>query len=267
MEKIKKTLEKLGLNENEIEIYITSLSVWQSPASILWKKNNIARSTAQYTCQALVEKWLLSVVLKWNTFLYSPEDPDKLLTMVNKEYELVEKKFISTKTILWDLKSLMNPDMKMPSVKYFSWLEGLIDLIEDVFIQQPNFMYWAMEVGEDMHPGVVKYLEEQYMPKRKKMKIDSKFLMNDDEGSRKYGSPEKWLWRNIVHVSTDSYPFDGCMMIYWDKVAFFSYKQTDMTGILIENKYIQQMMLSVFKLAWNAAIKLPGNIQEKREEL
>lgn len=267
MEKIKKTLEKLGLNENEIEIYITSLSVWQSPASILWKKNNIARSTAQYTCQALVEKWLLSVVLKWNTFLYSPEDPDKLLTMVNKEYELVEKKFISTKTILWDLKSLMNPDMKMPSVKYFSWVEGVIDLIEDIFQEDFSSMYGAMEVTKDIHPEIKEYIETVYLSRRKKMKIVSKFILNDDELWREYGDPNKKLWREIVYVSPENYPFEWCMQIYANKVAFYSYKSGDLTGILIENKYIQQMMLSVFKLAWNAAIKLPANIQEKREEL
>jgi sugar-specific transcriptional regulator TrmB len=35
MDKIKKTLEKIGLNKNEIKIYLTSLSIGQSPASIL----------------------------------------------------------------------------------------------------------------------------------------------------------------------------------------------------------------------------------------
>ena len=93
MDKIKKVLERLWLNDKEIKIYLTSLYIWSSPASILWQKNNIARTTAKYTCQSLVEKWLLSVVEKWNSSIYSPEEPERLLSLVNKEYDKVEKSF------------------------------------------------------------------------------------------------------------------------------------------------------------------------------
>ena len=92
MEKINKVLESIWLNEKEIKIYLTSLSMWQNPASILWSKNNINRSTAQYTCNQLVEKKLMNIIQKWNTFLYWPEDPEKIINVIGKEYNLLEKK-------------------------------------------------------------------------------------------------------------------------------------------------------------------------------
>jgi hypothetical protein len=42
----------------------------------------------------------MTVIIKGNTFLYSPEGPEKLLTFVNREYELVEKKFSDTRKII-----------------------------------------------------------------------------------------------------------------------------------------------------------------------
>jgi hypothetical protein len=39
----------------------------------------------------------MSVISKGNTFLYSPVDPEKLLSFINKEYDIVEKKFNDTR--------------------------------------------------------------------------------------------------------------------------------------------------------------------------
>lgn len=266
MDKIKKTLEKLGLNEKEIKIYLTSLSLGQAPASVLWQKHNIVRSTANYTCQSLVDKWLMSVIQKGNTFLFSPENPQKLLSMVNKEYDIVEKKFHDTRMIMDDLQSLMNPARKLPKVKYFTGVDGVIDLIEDVFTEE-NVIYWALELTEDMHPDITRYVNNEYIPKRKNSWVKSKMLFNNTHRTKKYQSLDEQMNRISLLTPQNDFPFESCLHIYWNKVAIYSYNKDDLTGILIENKYVKKMFFSIYKMAWNFAKNLPENEKYKNEEL
>lgn len=263
MTNIKKTLENLWLNDKEIKIYLTSLWVWQTSASILWQKNKIARTTAIYTCQSLVEKWLMNAVQKWNSFLYSPEPPEKLLSMVNKEYSVVEKKMSDTQRIMWELNNLMNPNAKLPKVKYFSGSEGMIDLIDDIFTTKFTHLYWVMEYIDDMPKEVMEYIKKEYIPKRKKMKIVSRFIMNNNKKSIDYAGEMKWLDRIILFADKKEFPFSWYMQIYWNKVALFSYKKWDMSWILIENEYIKNMLFSIFKISWDACRHLEINKQNK----
>lgn len=266
MDKIKKTLEKIWLNKNEIKIYLTSLSIGQSPASILGQRNNIVRSTAQYTCQSLVEKKLMNSIQKWNTFLYSPADPEKLLTLINREYDIVEKKFNETRWIMRDLKSIMNPNAKLPKVKYFTWVEWVIDLINDVF-NEKDIIYWALELTDKMHPSITRYINDIYIPKRKESWVKWKFLFNDNNRTREYQILDAKMNRITFVVPKENYPFESCLHIYWNKIAIYSYNSDDLSWILIENEYVKNMFFSIFKMAWNFAKNFPENKKYKNEEL
>lgn len=266
MDKVRKTLEQIGLNEKEIKIYLTALSIWQSPASILWQRNNIVRSTAQYTCQSLADKGLFHVTPKGNTFLYSPCEPEKLLSLVNKEYDLVEKKFHATRQIMGDLKSMMNPAMNLPKVKYFTGVEGIKDLVNDVFIEK-NIIYGALELTDKMHPDITRYINEEYIPKRKESKFASKMLFNNNNRTQKYQSIDTQMNRISLLVSKEDFPFESCLHIYGNKVAIYSFNEDDLTGILIENEYVKNMFLSLYKMAWKFAKNLPENEKYKNEEL
>jgi len=259
MDNISNVLKDLWLNEKEIKIYLTSLSIGQSPSSILWQKHNIPRTTANYICQSLVDKWIMSTVQKWNSYLFSPESPDKLLVILNKEQERLSRKFSSTKQIIWDLKGIMNPYMKLPTVKYFTWVDGIIEILEDVFSEKEVF-YGAFNYVKDIHPDLDHYLQNQYLPKRVETKIPSKFLFNDNQSSKEYTKNNSKINRVTLSVKKNLFPFKIGMHIYSnDKIALFSIDRADMTGIIIQNKNIRDSMLSMFKLSWNYAKTLPEN--------
>ena len=145
-----KTLTKIGLNDKEIKIYLAALTMGQTSASILASKTNINRSTAQYTCQWLIDKRLMSITPKGNTFLYAPEPPEKLLSLVNKEYSVLEKKMEDTHKIMWDLNSLSNPHATLPKVKYFTGVDGIIDMFEDILNEKKD-VYWFIYLWENLN--------------------------------------------------------------------------------------------------------------------
>jgi len=258
MEKIKAVLKKVGLSQNEIDVYLTSLSIWQSTASIIWQKIWLNRSTSRYTCQSLVSKRIMSMIPKKDYFLFSAEDPEKLLTILNKEYSLIDNKVRDLQQIMWDLKWLVNPQASIPKIKYFQWVDGIIDLLEDVFIENKPIC-WFLELPEDIHPEIIKYTRTIYIEKRIKSWIKAKMLFNNNEKTLNYRKLDEKMYRESLIVPTNLYPFDCCIHIYGNKVAFYSYKEHDLTGVLIENEYIKQSTLSMFKMSWDLAKGLPEN--------
>jgi len=250
MDKVRKTLEKLWLNKNEIRIYLTSLSIWQSPASILWNRNNLTRSTAQYTCQSLVDKRLFNHIKKWNTFLYSAENPEKLLTLLSKEYDELEKKMEDTQSIIWDLIQIKNKKSQLPKVKYFTGVDGIIDLLNDALIDWKD-LYGYFKSDIDLNWEVLSYIKNDFLKERVKKWMHSTLITNNIWLDIDYYN--KNLKRNTLCVSSDDYLFHSCMHIYGDKIAFYSYLNSDLSGVIIENHNMAKSHLTLFKLAFEQA--------------
>lgn len=262
MNNVEETLKKVWLNEKEIKIYLASLSIGQTTASILWNKTGIVRSTAQYACNSLVDKRLMNITPQGNSFIYSPEPPEKVISLVNKEYDVVDKKMQYVHSIMGYLNSLTSQNAKLPKVKYYTWIDGIIDILEDVFTETKEF-HGVFNYVEDMHPDLERYIKEVYVPKRAKMGIPSKFLHNNEWQTKDYVKYDKMLNRTTMVVPMDMFPFKTGVHIYSNnKVALFTLSRNDMSWIIVESEDIKTSMFSMFKLWWNFAKTLPENNQK-----
>lgn len=263
MKKIIETLENIWFNKNEINIYINSLTLWQTTASILWQKSKIPRSTAQYTCNQLVEKRLLNITPKWNSFLYSPEPPEKIISLLNKEYTNLEKKMENVHHIMPYLNSLLNPSAKLPKVKYYSWVDWIIDILEDIFTEDKEF-YWVFNFIDDMHPDLEKYILTVYNKKRSKNNIVVKALINDNEESINYVSKFKDINRITLVIPKEIYAFDIWIHIYSsDKVVIYDMSRKNMIWVMIEDQNIRNTLFSLFKMWWHLAQTFKQNDKYK----
>lgn len=262
---IEETLKSIGLNDKEIAIYLAIIKVGSAPASVLGKRTGITRSTAQYVCQQLAHKGLLSVIQKNNTFIYSPEPPEKLLYLIDQQKQELDTKHDQVNRIIGDLRGMINPHATMPKVKFFEGVDGLIEMFEDVLKEKAPF-YGAFWDSKDIHPGMEEYWEKRYYKKRAELGIPSWALFNMfDENTllKKHIKENAQVDRLGLVLPSDQFPFNACVNIYANKVAFYSYLKNDMTGILIENEHIYNTQLSMFKLAWNYARTLKANKQYK----
>jgi len=263
MKKIIDILGSLWLNDKEVKIYLASLWLWQTTASILWQKAWIARSTSQYTCNALVEKRLMNITPQGNSFLYSPEPPEKLISMVNKEYNVVDKKMQNIHSIMSELNNFANPNARLPDVKYYTWVEWVIDILKDVLSEKEDF-YAIFNYVEDTHPEVQKFLSWEYTEKRNKNNITSKAIYNSTDETREYIKNSKSVNRILLWVPREDFPFEVWMHIYWwNKVALFSLSRNDLSWVVIKNKNVHKTFASMFKMSWNYARTLPENEKYK----
>ena len=266
--KITHILSSLGLdlNPKEIKIYLALLEVGTAAASTLGQRTHIHRSTAQYTCQQLVETGLARVIEKNNTFLYSAEPPERLLSLLDQQKEKIDQKQNQVEQILGDLKGLMNPHANIPKIQFFTGVDGIIELFEDILRTAPTIL-GALQINDDIHPDILHYIQTRYAPTRSKLGNEAWMLFNDNDKTRQYQEQDECMRRVSLLLPEKKFPFASCMHIYDGKVAFYSYQKNDLTGVLIENPLIYETQKSIFQLAWDQARSMPQNKQHKDKSL
>lgn len=261
------TLELLGLNENEQKVYVDSLSLGAFAASTLSKRIGLHRSTTQYTCDSLVRKGLLSVRERKNTKIYTAEDPNKLIAIINTEQSELNRKKQETHKTVQELQKLMLPENFKTEVKYYFGPEEVIGLINEVF-ESSTPMYGVFSLWKEAHPIVKNYFNTEYRKRRDARKLQTFALINylykaDDS----FTHIDEREYKMFLDVDENIFPFEWSVHLYDWRVAFYTYTPTDVTGVLIKSEILYKTMLSIFRMAWNFSRKSEKNMHLNAPEL
>lgn len=251
-------LSKMGLDSKEIALYLQLLSSGSAPASALAKRVELPRSTAQFKCQRLVEKGLFKVLSKNNSHLYIAEAPEKLLYLFNQQIQELEKDKEQLSLLLPELLKIYNPLANLPKTRVFEGVDGIIEMFEDV-LHEGQPLFGLTRNNNEMNREIERYLAEEYIAKRKRLRNPAWIIFNDNPTTRSYQSYDHDVNRISLLIPEKIFPLDACCHIYGHKVAFYSYSQNDLTGILIENDHIYQSQRTLFEMSWNLARQMPGN--------
>ena len=274
---LQEILKGLGLNEKEITIYLTLLPLGSAPASVLGKRTNIMRSTAQYTCQQLVKKDLVKAVLQGNTIVYFPETPFKLLHLLEHQQKELNAKKDNLEEIIGDLEAMINPHAILPKVKFFEGRHGIEDAYDEIIE--------SLEPGDEVL-SFTKQIEEKLSPEKLKKKSHLYYLRHDP--SRKFTTnriKKKIPTRVIATLSfsslllkrDDSESFRETRIVYENNLNFLGgnifiikdriYAMSlDKIGdfmYAVEHKSMAQLYKALFELAWAQAKVVDEEICKK----
>ncbi len=267
MDIVVETLKGLDLSDKEIDVYLAILELGSVPASVIGKRTGIVRSTTQYTCQQLTQKGLLRSITRGNTFLYSAESPEKLLYLLDQRKKDLELQEENVQRIIGELKKRMNPKILMPRVQFIEGEDNMISLYREM-LDQKEPIYNAFLKQEEIAEKFGRFMDRQFIPQRIQRGVKAFVLLNDtSDGAHEVVETDKQSKRVTMLVPTKNYPFEADVNLYGNKVAFYSYRKNDLTGVIIENQYIRASMFSMFKMAWDYARMLPMNKKYKDIEL
>lgn len=241
-------LQQIGLTKNEINIYLTSLSLGQTTSSILWKKTGMTRSTARYTCQSLVNKNIMNCISKKDHFLYSAEKPEKIRRNLEKQSDKIQTTIQNFDSVLPELEKYINPFVQKTEIKYYQGVEWIKEIFLDV-LNESKTLYGVIRLGDEIDPQIKQFMEWDYLEKRRASNFQTYAIFNDHPLIHKYMKTDDDVWRKTLLLPSKEFPFPWSCYIYWDKVAFFSIKKGDLNGVIIQNSNILETQTSFFKLA------------------
>ena len=250
MEKIKKLLKELNLDDKEIEIYLSSIKIWTSPSSSISNSTWIAKSTVRYSLDNLVKKGLMNKTQKWNTTLFTPEHPWKLKNLLIIQKNKLENTSNKLDNVMWDLIWLYNPYTKLPKVTFYEELEGAQKVLDNSLT--------AVEII-DSYTNVddinekLSFLNKIYTKKRIEKNIKKRSIYSSTQKTINY---LKEIYKNtdslneIKYLDSDEYSLYISFMMYDWKISYVTYKNNNFTWVIIENSDIYNFHKNIFKFMW-----------------
>ncbi len=247
-------LKHLGLAEKEASVYLASLELGPAAVQDISHKSKINRATTYVMIESLSARGLMSTFVRGKKRFYSPENPERLMSILRvqqKELEEKEKEFEKTLPLLY---ALYNAEGAKPQIRYLEGTEGVKtaravfeklsgEFVEIYPVEETNRSTEVMEEREHHHAN----LRHQRTPHRVlavMQEVNADLLPHMGEGEFRM-------------VSASEFPIHGSMVIRENYVFLFSHRSS-ILSVVIVSKEIADVARTLFNLAWKGAEAFPS---------
>lgn len=252
---IQNVLQNIGLNDKEIEVYLSNLELGSQPASVIARRIKLPRNTTRFILDKLVEKGLIERSKKANTQLYRPEEPKNLINLLeSRRVDLnadIDEKITELNGVMAELESRFRPESTKPKVTFYEGDDGLKKVYEDTLKSSETIR--SLASFDAMH-GVLPDYFKTYYQRRVHNKLHIRSIHPDSKLAKERTRNDKKEMRDSRLIPLSKYDFTPEIQIYDNKISITSL--IEKLGIIIESQEIYQAMSCLFELAWNEASRL-----------
>ena len=238
----KESLLHIGLNEKEIQIYLSLLELGSSTVLTIAKRSGIKRPTAYLVLESLVEKGFASRIIKGRKTFFAPQHPRKLIT----ESELRLKEL---QEVVSQLEIMFRKRKERPRIKIFEGKDELDRAYDELFIVK----------GEALFMGTSKLSMEAFPRSYEKLQLissSSEFrireLVDESGESLEYANKIKGQYHEVRFIPKKLLPFETDIGIFGNHTLITSVKKEYFT-IDIESKEIAKAFRTIFEMMWMSA--------------
>jgi len=235
-----KELINIGLTKNQAEVYFEILNHPSQSGGKIAKALSIDRSFVYNIINSLLDKGLVSYIIKGNVRLYYPADPENLLKEIEEKRDKVNKVVEKLKLIKKQVKS-------EKSVSVYEGKQGLKVYVRD-FLNTGSFETFGGG-GKLKILEILKYEYPNYLKEFNKKKIKGKLIT----------SPENKTIMNKIYAKSqvEIKTFNGLksgvnFTMSNNKLAIYSAEDKPFV-IIIENKNIVNALKDYFVKIWDCA--------------
>ncbi len=259
------TLRSLGLNDKECQVYLLLLQVGSAPASVIGLRAGMPKSTARYICHELNKKGLVSFSRKGDTYLYTPENPDRIVTRLEREKRRIEERQEAARRIVSELRAMMHPESMLPMVRFYEGIDGLVEAYDRILADVPaggeilSYLR-AMEPEEadrlvpslndvDVHEGFRRFIESRI---DKGITTRVLALRSPQAEALQAQDAEHLRETRIVDCLPETtVPVE--IILYGNNVCSVTASNGVLFASILENVAIAGMHRTMFELGWEAA--------------
>lgn len=238
-------LEKIGLTKSEIRIYLALLKLGSTTTGPLLKETGLHRSRVYDGLQRLINRGLVSFVVKANRKYFSAADPSRLV-----DYADEIKKEI--KDSISDLIKLKIGNKKEQEAFIFEGIKGIKSVLEGILkiLKKGDTLYVLGSPGE-ANEKLEGYFKDFH---KRRIKLGIKMSILYNENAREYGElRKKWSLTKVKYMSKDIIT-PAWIDIYEDNIAILLIGETPLAFVL-KNKKVAESFKEYFKAMWKIAKK------------
>ncbi len=235
-----KILEEIGLTDSQIIVYTTLLELGQTKSGNIIKIAQIAGSVVYRALDDLIQKGLVTFIIKSKTKYFSATEPKNIM-------HLWEDKKSKLADLIPELENI-SLSQNQPETKMFIGWKGIQTAFNSVLeILPKGSEYLAFALGSNKNePKSVKVFFENYQLKRIKMKYKVKLIVNRSDKNvfeTRFKNVKNW---QIKYVNDFAPRGIG---IYGDTVLIASFEDIP-TAVMINSKQIANSFRFMFDAIW-----------------
>ncbi len=241
------SLEEFGLTEKEAKVYLATLELGQDTVLGIAQKSELKRPTVYIVLESLIQRGLVHKVPKGTTTLYVAEDPDFLLSVIERRQKAVND-------VIPFLKALYNRHELKPQIRFYEGQEGIKKVYRELR-RAKEYIYFYGSIKD-----IVKNFSEEMLSYKvvKKIGIQVKEIMASDAADIGYAK-EIVKYHNPKHevrvlqkgtlLAIDTAIVDN------HTIAILSLKDRPF-GVIMRSPDMALSFKALFELAWQSALKV-----------
>jgi sugar-specific transcriptional regulator TrmB len=246
---IVENLLQFGLNDKEISVYLSLISLGPSPVRLIAKQANVNRGTTYDILKGLVELGLVSYYRHYGKEdkrqYFVAEPPQKLLDAIENKKRGLDTLKVHIGKSLPELESMYEKSGTKPVVKYYDGNSGIKTILQDVLStvakakEHSYYVYSSADIRDYLYKAY-----PHFTPERIKAGIRVKAIAIGEGGELAGLDERKWLSHE---ESSPTY-----VLIYAGKLAMISIDATKQpVGVIVEDKGLYRTQEMVFQKIWS----------------
>ena len=164
------TLESIGLSKGESKVYVALLKLGSVPVYKLKEETQLHRTTIYDFLEKLLNKGLISYVIKGNVKFYNATTTNKLLEFIKEKEEQV-------KDILPQINKLSQSKQEEIRVEVFKGVEGVKTILNDILRVAKDYVIFGID--EIMFKEKMGTFMDHFFRKEKQLGFKERILTSD----------------------------------------------------------------------------------------
>ncbi len=232
--KIKEGLEKIGFSSNESNVYLTLLQKGVSKAGDIATQSNLDRSSTYDALRRLVERGVISFVVKSNVKHFQITDPKDLVSFIKEKESIVQD-------ILPDMNKLFGIPKEDSEITVYKGYKGLKSTFEDKLREKDTIRVFD---SEGQFSERMDWYAQRFKKEVEKHQIPIKHMVR--KGVKIKGSKTT----SVKHVDKKyTEKSQGVIDIYADKICIIIWSEPP-EAVVIKNKRLAESFKDYFDMIW-----------------
>jgi len=236
---LQSVLQQLGLHEKEAMVYLALLQMGTASVPAISIKAGTKRPTTYLILEELRMKGLVTLLPKKVRALYTAQSPQKLLEEQREKEETIQRN-------MPELMAIYNSKKEKPKVTYYQGEDHIVELYDEIFKEKSILFYGSIgSISATVFEKIKGYIE-----RIEKENLDVREVLQADQKSIRYAQ-ENRSQNHQIKIASENFLFPTDNMIFGNKVAIITYKDTPM-AVVIESNDVVETYKSLFEIAWQS---------------
>ncbi|MBI2548317.1 hypothetical protein HYW21_03120 [Candidatus Woesearchaeota archaeon] len=245
---VKSILEEAGLAGNEAKVYLALLDLGSTLAGDVTKRSGVNRTNVYDALDKLIEKGLVSYVIKANRKYFEAASPTRIIKYLDEREEEIKRKRELVNSVLTDLETRRKLNKEPQEATIYKGKKGLRSIAEDVLKTKKELLVFG---AEGRFVDIFQHYAEQWHMKRGLLKIPIKIIYT--EKTRKKKATAKFPISQI-RFNPHVYDTPATTWIYGDKIAIIVWSDQPI-ATLVRSKEVTHSYRQFFTVLWNSSKK------------